>query len=127
MDSPDQKAPTERRVDPVVEAYKRDVDRTLLRQALRMSPAERLMELQRLCEAAEEFRRAGQEAKAGDDRFRPLIFSRTNHAGTTAAKAGDVVGTVGRSPRGRRSMPWKAACDASPGTCRGSSRFGLMH
>ncbi len=50
-------------VDPVVEAYKRDVDRTLLREALKLTPEERLVELQRLVEFAEELRRAGREAK----------------------------------------------------------------
>jgi hypothetical protein len=50
-------------VDPVIEAYKRDVDRTLLRNALRLTPEERLVELQRLVEFAEEMRRAGREAK----------------------------------------------------------------
>ncbi len=49
--------------DPVVEVYKRDVDRTLLRQALSLSPEERLVELQRLVRFAEELRRAGTEAK----------------------------------------------------------------
>jgi hypothetical protein len=49
--------------DPVVEAYKRDVDRTLLRQALSLTPEQRLLELQRLVEFAEELRRAGREAK----------------------------------------------------------------
>jgi hypothetical protein len=49
--------------DPVVEAYKGDVDVTLLRRNLRRTPEERIlaaMELQRL---AEEFRRAGREAR----------------------------------------------------------------
>ena len=49
--------------DPVTEAYKRDVDRTLLRQALRLSQEERLLELQRLVASAEELQRAGREAK----------------------------------------------------------------
>jgi len=49
--------------DPVIEAYKRDVDRTLLRHALRLTPEQRLVELQRLVEFAEELRRAGREAK----------------------------------------------------------------
>lgn len=46
--------------DPVIEAYKRDIDRTLLRQNLRRSVTERvanLMVLQRLAAAA---RRAGR-------------------------------------------------------------------
>lgn len=40
--------------DPVIEAYKKDIDRTLLRQSLRLSVTERfeeLMELQRFAEA----------------------------------------------------------------------------
>ena len=46
--------------DPVIEAYKRDLDQSLLRENLEKTPTERvaaLMELQRL---AEEARRAGQ-------------------------------------------------------------------
>lgn len=47
--------------DPVVEAYKRDVDRTLIRENLRLSVEERLEKLMRLQEFAEELRRAGRE------------------------------------------------------------------
>ncbi len=53
-------APLER--DPVIEAFKNDLDRSLLRQNLKKTPTERveaLMELQRL---AAEARRAGQAA-----------------------------------------------------------------
>jgi hypothetical protein len=32
--------------DPVIEAYKRDIDRTLLRENLKLTPAERLRKLQ---------------------------------------------------------------------------------
>ena len=49
--------------DPVIEAYKRDVDRSLIRRNLTLTVEERfrnLMELQRL---AEELRRAGREAR----------------------------------------------------------------
>jgi len=49
--------------DPVIEAYKRDLDQSLLRENLQKTPTERvaaLMELQRL---AEEARRAGQAAR----------------------------------------------------------------
>ncbi len=58
-------APEER--DPVVEAYKRDLDLTLLRRNLRKTPEERIlaaMELQRL---AEEMRRAGRDARHPHD------------------------------------------------------------
>jgi len=50
-------------VDPVVEAFKRDVDRTLLRENLKLTPEERVLELMALLRAAEEFQRAGVEAR----------------------------------------------------------------
>ena len=51
--------------DPMVEAYKRDVDRTLLRQNLRRSVTERVEKLIALQELAAEARRAGR-AREGD-------------------------------------------------------------
>lgn len=51
--------------DPVVEAYKRDVDRTLLRENLRLTVEERFERLMRLQQFAEELRRAGREAERG--------------------------------------------------------------
>jgi hypothetical protein len=50
--------------DPVVEAYKRDVDRTLLRENLKLTPAERLAALEQLVAFAEELRRGMKKAKA---------------------------------------------------------------
>jgi len=50
--------------DPVIEAYKKDVDRTLLRENLKLTVAQRLEQLIKLQELAEEARRAGQRAKA---------------------------------------------------------------
>lgn len=49
--------------DPVVERYLRDVDRTLLRRNLTLSPEERLVQLQELARFAEELRRAGVQAR----------------------------------------------------------------
>ena len=49
--------------DPVIEAYKKDVDRTLIRENLRLTVEQRFEELMRLQEFAEELRRAGSEAK----------------------------------------------------------------
>jgi hypothetical protein len=46
--------------DPVIEAYKRHVDRTLLRQNLRRSVYERLANLIALQRLADEARRAGR-------------------------------------------------------------------
>jgi hypothetical protein len=49
-------------VDPVIEVYKKDVDRTLLREALKRTPEQRLRELMRLQRLAVELRRAGRQA-----------------------------------------------------------------
>jgi hypothetical protein len=54
------------RPDPVVERYLRDVDRTLLRRNLALTPEERLTQLQELARFAEELRRAGRKARAKD-------------------------------------------------------------
>ena len=45
----------------MVEAYKSGIDRTLLRENLNRTPAQRLGNLQALLRFAEEVRRAGQE------------------------------------------------------------------
>jgi hypothetical protein len=49
--------------DPVIEAYKKDIDRTLLRQNLARTVAERLANLVALQRLAEEARRAGRRAR----------------------------------------------------------------
>ena len=49
--------------DPVIEAYKRDIDRTLLRQNLRRSATERVRNLIALQRLAVESRRAGRAMK----------------------------------------------------------------
>ena len=49
-------------LDPVVEAYKRGIDMTLLRENLRRSVDERVRNLMALQRLAEEARRAGREA-----------------------------------------------------------------
>ncbi len=46
--------------DPVIEAYKKDIDRSLLRENLRKSVAERLAGLVALQRLAEEARKAGK-------------------------------------------------------------------
>ncbi len=51
--------------DPVIAAYKKNVDRTLIRENLRLSVEERFIKLMRLQEFAEELRRAGREAAGG--------------------------------------------------------------
>ena len=49
--------------DPVIEAFKRDIDRSLLRQNLAKSPDERLHALRSLQRLAAEARRAGARAR----------------------------------------------------------------
>lgn len=49
--------------DPVTEAYKRDVDRTLLRENLKLTVEERFLKLMDLQRFAAELRTAGQHAK----------------------------------------------------------------
>lgn len=51
--------------DPTIEAYKRDLDRTLLRQNLQKSVEERVRSLSALQRLAEEARRAGRLASSG--------------------------------------------------------------
>ena len=51
--------------DPVIEAFKKDVDRTLLRENLKLTVEERLRNLMRLQRFAEEIRRAGRQAFRG--------------------------------------------------------------
>ncbi len=55
----------ERYLDPVIEAYKRDVDRTLIEKNLRLSVDERFLQLMELQHFAEELRRAGEAARKG--------------------------------------------------------------
>ena len=48
--------------DPVIEAYKLHVDRTLIRENLKLSVQERFEKLMKLQEFAEELRKAGRNA-----------------------------------------------------------------
>lgn len=49
--------------DPVIEAYKKDIDRSLLRENLKRSVEDRILRLMELQRFAEELRRAGREAR----------------------------------------------------------------
>jgi hypothetical protein len=49
--------------DPVIEAHERDVDRTLIRENLRLSVEQRFEKLMSLQRFAEELRRAGRESE----------------------------------------------------------------
>jgi hypothetical protein len=50
-------------VDPVVEAYKKDVDRTLLRERLRLTVDQRLRDLERFQADVRELQRAGRRVR----------------------------------------------------------------
>lgn len=50
-------------LDDVIDRYKRDVDRTLLRAALRLTPAERLRRLAELNRFAEDLAAAGRQQR----------------------------------------------------------------
>jgi len=56
--------------DPVIEAYKKDVDRTLIRENLKLTPEQRLLDLMRLQEFSEELRKAGREARRSREKSR---------------------------------------------------------
>jgi len=55
--------------DPVVEAYKKDIDRTLIRENLKLTVTERFQKAMALQRFAEEMRRAGREAREGMREF----------------------------------------------------------
>jgi hypothetical protein len=49
--------------DPIIEAYKKDIDRTLLRENLKLSVEDRLRQLMQLQQFAEELRKAGRAVR----------------------------------------------------------------
>ncbi len=59
--------------DPVIEAYKKDVDRTLLRENLKLTPEERLQKLLDLQALADEVRRAGAPGQHDRAAGNPVI------------------------------------------------------
>ena len=59
------KPPADLKPDPVIEAYKRDVDDTLLLAQLRRTPTERLEAIMAMQKLMDEIRRAETERRAG--------------------------------------------------------------
>ena len=49
--------------DPVIEAYKKDVDRTMIRENLKLTPDQRLRNLVEAQRFAAELRRAAQKSR----------------------------------------------------------------
>lgn len=52
-------------VDPVIEAYKKDVDRTLLREMLKLTPQQRSEKFASFMELAYELQAAGERMRRG--------------------------------------------------------------
>jgi hypothetical protein len=50
-------------LDPVIEAYKKDIDITLIRENLRLTVDQRFQQLMKLQQFAEDLRRAGRKAR----------------------------------------------------------------
>lgn len=49
--------------DPVIELYKKDVDRSLIRENLKLSPEQRVRKLMEMQRFAQELREAGRRAR----------------------------------------------------------------
>ena len=49
--------------DPVIEAYKKDIDRTLIRENLKLTPERRLLQLMKLQAFAAELQAAGRRSR----------------------------------------------------------------
>ena len=50
-------------LDPVIEAYKKDIDVSLIRENLRLTVDQRFQQLMKLQQFAEDLRRAGRKAR----------------------------------------------------------------
>lgn len=61
-----------RGLDPVIEVYKKDVDRTLIRRNLKLSHEERLQNAMELQRFAQELRKAGRHVKRSAGRPKDL-------------------------------------------------------
>lgn len=53
--------------DPVIEAYKKHIDRTLIRENLRLTVDQRFQQLMKLQRFAEQLQNAGQKARQHSD------------------------------------------------------------
>lgn len=51
-------------MDAVIAAYKKDIDRTLLRENLKLTPEERLLKFDQFMDFLAEVQRAGKQARA---------------------------------------------------------------
>ena len=61
---PHEELPRADHIDPVIEAYKKDVDRTLLREMLKLTPQQRSEKFASFMELAYEMRAAGERLRS---------------------------------------------------------------
>jgi hypothetical protein len=64
IDSPESKLAVSQDFDPVIDAYKQGIDRTLLRENLRLTVEERFWKFEKFMEYVTELRRAGQRPRS---------------------------------------------------------------
>ena len=64
MKDPREKLAPANAFDPVIEAFKKDVDMTLIRENLRLTVDQRFQQLMKMQQAAAELRRAGRRARS---------------------------------------------------------------
>lgn len=50
-------------IDDIIDLYKKDVDRTLIREALKLTPEQRILRMIKFMEDLEELRRAAQSKR----------------------------------------------------------------
>ena len=60
MNDPSAREPSS--MDAVIEAYKKDIDRTLLRENLKLTPEQRIRRLTEFLRSLDELKRAGRRA-----------------------------------------------------------------
>jgi hypothetical protein len=63
---PDKFVPISLEPDPVIEAYKKNIDRTLLIENLKLTPTERIRRLEELLQFAEALREAGKRLRGNE-------------------------------------------------------------
>jgi hypothetical protein len=64
MISSEAKVKPKRDLDPVIEAYKKDIDVTLIHENLRLTVDQRFQQLMKLQQFAEDLRQAGRKARS---------------------------------------------------------------
>ena len=64
MKNSNEQVKPDRDLDPVIEAYKKHIDVTLIRENLRLTVDQRFQQLMKLQQFAEDLRRAGRKARS---------------------------------------------------------------